>query len=77
MSKIKNAFFNTIVYRTDIEKMTDGESIPLDLANDMLNTIYQLEYELALYHKGCSKAETDSLMAKTYKSIYERINVVK
>lgn len=77
MSKIKNAFFNTILYQSEIEETTDGESVSLDLAYDMLNVIDRLEYELALYHAGCPKDEVDSLMKKCYKPVAERIGVAK
>lgn len=77
MSKIKNAFFNTIFYQNEIEENTDGETVSLALAYDMLNVIDQLEYELALYRSGIEKVEVDKLMKKTYKPIHERYKVAK
>lgn len=77
MSKIKNAFFNTILYQSEIEENTDGENVSLALAYDMLNIIDQLEYELALYHSGLEKGEVDKLMKKTYKPMHERYKVAK
>lgn len=77
MSKIKSAFFNTILYQSEIEENTDGETISLALAYDMLNIIDRLEYELALYHSGIEKAEVDKLMKKTYKPMHERYEVAK
>ena len=71
MSKIKNAFFNTILYQGEIEENTDGETVSLELAYDMLDAIYRLECELALYHSGIEKAEVDKLM-KEYVQIYAR-----
>lgn len=72
MSRIKNAFHNTIMYQGEIEETTDGESVTLDLAYEMLNVIDQLEYELALYHIGCQKEEVNQLMKKTYKPLNAR-----
>lgn len=77
MSKIKNAFFNTILYQNEIEEDTDGDTVSLELAYDMLNVIDRLEYELALYHAGCSKTEIDKLMKSTYKPMRERYKVAK
>ena len=77
MSKIKDAFFNTILYQSEIEEDTDGDSVSLELAYDMLNVIDRLEYELALYRSGVEKAEVDKLMKKTYKPMRERYKVAK
>ena len=77
MSKIKNAFFNTILYQSEIEENTDGDSVSLELAYEMLDAIDRLEYELALYHSGIEKAEVDRLMKKTYKPMRERFEVAK
>ena len=73
MSKLKNAFFHTIMYQAEIEEATDGETVPLDLAREMLDTIDRLEYELALYHAGCEKDEVDRMMKKTYRPFDKRI----
>ena len=77
MSKIKNAFFNTILYQNEIEEDTDGETVSLTLAYDMLNVIDRLEYELALYHSGLEKGEVDKLIKKTYKPMQERYKVAR
>ena len=72
MSKIKSAFYYTILYQTEIEETEEGGAIDVSLAREMLNTIDQLEYELALFHSGCDKEEVKELMRKTYKPMDER-----
>lgn len=73
MSKIKSSFFHTIMYQAEIEETTDGETVSLGLAREMLDTIDRLEYELALYHAGFDKDEVDRLMKKMYKPFNKRI----
>ena len=77
MSKIKDAFFNTILYQSEIEEDTDRDSVSLELAYDMLNIIEKLEYELALYHNGLDKEAVDKVMKTTYKPMCERYKVAK
>lgn len=78
MSKLKDAFYHTIMFQADIlEQKHDDNTIDVELAEEMLNVIDRLEYELALYHAGCEKKEVERLMKKTYKPMHERYKVAK
>ncbi len=74
MAKMKDAFYHSIMFEADIleQKHEDG-TVDVELADEMLEVIHRLEYELALYHAGCEKKEVDKMMKKTYKTMKERI----
>ena len=70
MSKIKEAFYNTLTFQDEIYATADNYgTISADLGTSMVRVINQLEFELALYHAGCHKEEVDRLMETVYQPL--------
>ena len=64
MGRVKEAMYHTILFQQEIEETEIDECIPLSVAREMLQVISNLEYELALYHVGCSKEEVNDILRR-------------
>ena len=67
MSAVKEVFYYSLAYQERVQDEVEEQGwISRELARSMIETIHELEYELALYHAGCDSKQVQKIMDTTY-----------